>query len=145
MTSFTEVTGLTAFMRMDLSRDAEKPHPSLAPPRPPAREGLLCAASHRQNAPVENADATTGSPSESDEGEGSGARATDVVDLGNDVFMIDTRMGGYEGITASYLIKGSKPCLVETGTARSAPVVLAQLAALANTVVVAVQKSRLPS
>jgi glyoxylase-like metal-dependent hydrolase (beta-lactamase superfamily II) len=117
-------------MRMDLSRDAEKPHPSLVPPRPPAFEGLLCAASHRQNAPVENADATAGSPSESDQGEGSGAHATDVVDLGNDVFMIDTRMGGYEGITASYLIKGSKPCLVETGTARSAPVVLAQLAAL---------------
>lgn len=63
-------------------------------------------------------------------GQGEEANTSDVVDLGKDVFMIDTRMGGYEGITASYLIRGSKPCLVETGTARSAPVVLAQLAKL---------------
>ncbi len=39
------------------------------------------------------------------------------VDLGHDVWMVDTRMGGYDGITASYLIRGSRPCLVETGTA----------------------------
>ena len=54
----------------------------------------------------------------------------DTVDLGNDVFMMDTRMGGYDAITSSYLIRGSRPCLVETGTARSAPVVVEQLAAL---------------
>ncbi len=54
----------------------------------------------------------------------------DTVDLGNEVFMMDTRMGGYEAITSSYLIRSSKPCLVETGTARSAPVVIEQLAAL---------------
>ena len=54
----------------------------------------------------------------------------DTVDLGNDVFMMDTRMGGYESITSSYLIRGSKPCLVETGTARSAPIVVEQLARL---------------
>lgn len=54
----------------------------------------------------------------------------DTVDLGNDVFMMDTRMGGYEAITSSYLIRSSKPCLVETGTARSAPIVIEQLAAL---------------
>ena len=59
-------------------------------------------------------------------------RAVDanVTDLGNDVFMIDTRMGGYEGITASYLIRGSRPCLIETGTARSAPLVIDELARL---------------
>ncbi|MHB1067410.1 MAG: MBL fold metallo-hydrolase [Candidatus Nanopelagicales bacterium] len=51
-------------------------------------------------------------------------------DLGGDVFHIDTRMGGYEGITSSYLIRGSRPCLVETGTARSAEVVIAALASL---------------
>jgi glyoxylase-like metal-dependent hydrolase (beta-lactamase superfamily II) len=44
--------------------------------------------------------------------------------------MMDTRMGGYEAITSSYLIRSSKPCLVETGTARSAPVVVEQLARL---------------
>src|SRR6202167_5055242 len=32
-------------------------------------------------------------------------------------------MAGYPGITAGYLIKGDRPCLVETGTAPSAPVV----------------------
>lgn len=53
-----------------------------------------------------------------------------IEDLGNDVFHIDTRMGGYDGITSSYLIRGSRPCLVETGTARSAPVVVAELGAL---------------
>jgi glyoxylase-like metal-dependent hydrolase (beta-lactamase superfamily II) len=46
------------------------------------------------------------------------------------VFQIDTRMAGYEGITAGYLIRGDRPCLVETGTATSAPVVRDALAAL---------------
>ncbi len=50
-------------------------------------------------------------------------RATDITDLGHGVFQIDTRMAGYEGITAGYLIRGDRPCLVETGTAPSAPVV----------------------
>ncbi|HEY2441917.1 MAG TPA: MBL fold metallo-hydrolase [Streptosporangiaceae bacterium] len=53
-----------------------------------------------------------------------------ITDLGHDVFQIDTRMAGYEGITAGYLIRGSRPCLVETGTAPSAPVVRAALDAL---------------
>ena len=73
---------------------------------------------HRKNVRVDN----TGGKSQ--------LQNSDVTDLGNDVFMIDTRMGGYQGITASYLIRGSKPCLIETGTARSAPIVMAQLAAL---------------
>src|SRR5271165_5915823 len=56
---------------------------------------------------------------------------TDVItDLGHDVFQIDTRMAGYDGITAGYLIRGDRPCLVETGTAPSAPVVRDALAAL---------------
>jgi glyoxylase-like metal-dependent hydrolase (beta-lactamase superfamily II) len=55
---------------------------------------------------------------------------TDVTPLGHDVFQIDTRMAGYDGITAGYLIRGDRPCLVETGTAPSAPVVRDALAAL---------------
>lgn len=66
-----------------------------------------------QNAPVDDA-----------------AVESTVTDLGDEVFMIDTRMGGYAGITASYLIRGSRPCLIETGTARSAPLVVEQLARL---------------
>jgi glyoxylase-like metal-dependent hydrolase (beta-lactamase superfamily II) len=51
------------------------------------------------------------------------SQATDITELGHEVFQIDTRMAGYDGITAGYLIRGDKPCLVETGTAPSAPVV----------------------
>ncbi len=46
------------------------------------------------------------------------------------MFQIDTRMAGYDGITAGYLIRGDRPCLVETGTAPSAPVVRDALAGL---------------
>ena len=56
--------------------------------------------------------------------------APDITDLGNDVFQIDTKMAGYQGITAGYLIRGSRPCLVEAGTAPSAPVVRKALASL---------------
>jgi glyoxylase-like metal-dependent hydrolase (beta-lactamase superfamily II) len=54
----------------------------------------------------------------------------DITDLGNDVYQIDTRMAGYQGITAGYLIRSSRPCLVETGTSTSAPIVRDALAAL---------------
>jgi glyoxylase-like metal-dependent hydrolase (beta-lactamase superfamily II) len=53
-----------------------------------------------------------------------------IADLGNDVYQIDTQMAGYAGITAGYLIRGDRPCLVETGTAPSAPVVASALAQL---------------
>jgi glyoxylase-like metal-dependent hydrolase (beta-lactamase superfamily II) len=53
-----------------------------------------------------------------------------ITDLGHDVFQIDTRMAGYSGITAGYLIRGDRPCLVETGTGPSAPIVRDALAAL---------------
>ena len=59
-----------------------------------------------------------------------GIGATGVTPLGHEVFQIDTRMAGYDGITAGYLIRGDRPCLVETGTAPSAPVVRDALAAL---------------
>ena len=53
-----------------------------------------------------------------------------ITDLGDDVFEIDTRMGGHAGITAGYLIRADRPCLIETGTALSAPTVVESLAAL---------------
>ena len=53
-----------------------------------------------------------------------------IESLGGEVFHIDTRMGGYDGITSGYLIRGSRPCLVETGTARSADIVVRALAEL---------------
>ena len=60
----------------------------------------------------------------------SGRQDPGITDLGHDVYEIDTRMAGYPGITAGYLILGDRPCLVETGTAPSAPVVRDALAAL---------------
>jgi len=57
-------------------------------------------------------------------------RSRAITELGHDVYEIDTQMAGYPGITAGYLILGERPCLVETGTAPSAPVVRDALAAL---------------
>ncbi|MBB2915167.1 glyoxylase-like metal-dependent hydrolase (beta-lactamase superfamily II) [Streptosporangium becharense] len=53
-----------------------------------------------------------------------------ITDLGGGVYEIDTRMAGYSGITAGYLILGDRPCLVETGTSTSAPVVRDALTSL---------------
>jgi glyoxylase-like metal-dependent hydrolase (beta-lactamase superfamily II) len=53
-----------------------------------------------------------------------------ITELGHDVYQIDTRMAGYQGITAGYLIRSDRPCLVETGTSPSAPIVRDALASL---------------
>jgi glyoxylase-like metal-dependent hydrolase (beta-lactamase superfamily II) len=53
-----------------------------------------------------------------------------VTDLGHEVYQIDTFMAGYDRISAGYLIRADRPCLVETGTAVSAPVVRDALARL---------------
>lgn len=53
-----------------------------------------------------------------------------ITALGADVHLIDTAMSGYSGITAAYAILGSKPCLVETGTATSAKTVVDALGSL---------------
>jgi glyoxylase-like metal-dependent hydrolase (beta-lactamase superfamily II) len=53
-----------------------------------------------------------------------------VTPLGDEVYEIDTRMAGYSGITAGYLIRSDRPCLVEPGTAGSAPTVRAALTEL---------------
>jgi glyoxylase-like metal-dependent hydrolase (beta-lactamase superfamily II) len=53
-----------------------------------------------------------------------------ITELSHEVFQIDTRMAGFNGITAGYLIRSDRPCLVETGTAPSAPIVRDALAAL---------------
>jgi glyoxylase-like metal-dependent hydrolase (beta-lactamase superfamily II) len=62
-----------------------------------------------------------------------GVRAVDDVvttSLGHEIHGIDTLMSGYAGITAGYLIASERPCLVETGTARSAPAVRRALESL---------------
>jgi glyoxylase-like metal-dependent hydrolase (beta-lactamase superfamily II) len=52
--------------------------------------------------------------------EGDGRRGG-ITPLGHEVYEIDTHMAGHPGITAGYLIRSARPCLVETGTAPSAP------------------------
>lgn len=55
---------------------------------------------------------------------------TTITSLGDDVYEIDTRMAGYTGITAGYLVLGDRPCLIEPGTAGSAPTVRSALQSL---------------
>jgi glyoxylase-like metal-dependent hydrolase (beta-lactamase superfamily II) len=50
-------------------------------------------------------------------------KGSGITGLGHEVYEIDTQMAGYRGITAGYVILSDRPCLVETGTAPSAPVV----------------------
>ncbi|HUJ08081.1 MAG TPA: MBL fold metallo-hydrolase [Streptosporangiaceae bacterium] len=65
-----------------------------------------------------------------DDGACTSADTDFITDLGHEVYQIDTRMAGYPGITAAYLIRSDLPCLVETGTAPSAPAVRDALTAL---------------
>ncbi len=46
------------------------------------------------------------------------------------VIEVDTRLGGWEHLTAGYLLSGPSPVLVETGSQSSLPVLLEELAAL---------------
>jgi glyoxylase-like metal-dependent hydrolase (beta-lactamase superfamily II) len=50
--------------------------------------------------------------------------------IADGVIEIDTRLGGWERVTAGYLIEGPEPVLVETGSQSSVPVLLAQLGEL---------------
>ncbi len=49
------------------------------------------------------------------------------VTVADGVIELDTLLGGWERVTAGYLIEGSGPVLVETGSQSSVPVLLAQL------------------
>ena len=48
--------------------------------------------------------------------------------IGPGILQIDTRLGGWERMTAGYLVEGPEPVLVETGSQSSAPAVLEALA-----------------
>lgn len=47
--------------------------------------------------------------------------------IGSGVLQIDTLLGGWEQVTAGYLIEGPEPVLVETGSQSSVPALLAAL------------------
>jgi glyoxylase-like metal-dependent hydrolase (beta-lactamase superfamily II) len=50
--------------------------------------------------------------------------------IGDGVLQIDTLLGGWERVTAGYLVEGPEPVLVETGSQTSVPQLLAALAEL---------------
>ncbi len=50
-----------------------------------------------------------------------------AVRIGEGVLQIDTLLGGWERVTAGYLIEGPAPVLVETGSQSSVPALLAAL------------------
>ena len=50
--------------------------------------------------------------------------------IGPGVLQIDTLLGGWEQVTAGYLIEGPEPLLVETGSQSSVPTLLAELEAI---------------
>jgi len=52
------------------------------------------------------------------------------VTIAEGVIELDTLLGGWERVTAGYLMEGDSPVLVETGSQSSVPVLLAQLDAL---------------
>lgn len=56
--------------------------------------------------------------------------SSNITALGGDVYEIDTLLAGHSGITAAYLILADRPCLIEPGTAGSAPVVQRALSEL---------------
>ncbi|MBO2462422.1 MBL fold metallo-hydrolase [Actinomadura violacea] len=49
--------------------------------------------------------------------------SSNITPLGGDVYEIDTLLAGHSGITAAYLVLADRPCLIEPGTAGSAPIV----------------------
>src|SRR5829696_3176767 len=53
-----------------------------------------------------------------------------ATELAPGVLEIDTLLGGWERVTAGYLVTGSAPVLVETGSQSSVPQLLAALDAL---------------
>jgi glyoxylase-like metal-dependent hydrolase (beta-lactamase superfamily II) len=50
-----------------------------------------------------------------------------VTEIGPGVLQIDTLLGGWERVTAGYLLEGRAPVLVETGSQSSVPTLLAAL------------------
>ncbi|HJE57901.1 MAG TPA: MBL fold metallo-hydrolase [Nocardiopsis listeri] len=45
-----------------------------------------------------------------------------ITPLGDEIYAIDTMLAGYPGVVSAYLIRTERPCIVEVGTAGSAPV-----------------------
>jgi glyoxylase-like metal-dependent hydrolase (beta-lactamase superfamily II) len=53
-----------------------------------------------------------------------------VVEIAPGVLQIDTRLGGWDRVTAGYLVTGTEPVLVETGSQTSVPALLDALSGM---------------
>jgi len=71
-----------------------------------------------------------GSAGETAAGAATAAAAAGPVELAPGVLQIDTLLGGWNRVTAGYLIQGPNPVLIETGSQSSVPVLLDALSRL---------------
>jgi glyoxylase-like metal-dependent hydrolase (beta-lactamase superfamily II) len=69
-------------------------------------------------------------PSQSDAAAGESSARRGGSPVADGVLEIDTLLGGWERVTAGYLLDGDAPVLVETGSQSSVPVLLDELAGL---------------
>ena len=69
-------------------------------------------------------------PGDGDRAGGDGRRRAEPRAIAPGVLEIDTLLGGWDRVTAGYLVQGPAPVLVETGSQSSVPVLLEALGAL---------------
>jgi glyoxylase-like metal-dependent hydrolase (beta-lactamase superfamily II) len=81
------------------------------------------SGSHRHGSSGGEPDRSRAHPFDPDDPEAPQAGVT----VADGVIELDTLLGGWERVTAGYLIEGDSPVLVETGSQSSVPVLLAQL------------------
>jgi glyoxylase-like metal-dependent hydrolase (beta-lactamase superfamily II) len=60
----------------------------------------------------------------------SGTGAPEPAIIGDGVLQVDTLLGGWDRVTAGYVVQGPNPVLVETGSQSSVPVLLEALAGI---------------
>lgn len=88
----------------------------------PARRGA-----HRHAAPGDGPGGGHAHPDGDGDGDAGALDIAEPVTIAPGVIQIDTLLGGWERMTAGYLVEGPAPVLVETGSQSSVPVLLAAL------------------
>jgi glyoxylase-like metal-dependent hydrolase (beta-lactamase superfamily II) len=72
-----------------------------------------------------------GDPGRDDDGEAVGSTGTEpATTVADGVLEIDTLLGGWQRVTAGYLVTGDAPVLVETGSQSSVPILMDRLGQL---------------
>src|SRR5262249_51942658 len=104
------------------------------PPRPSRRESEPAARAMSTGADAVTAGIVAAAPSAAPAGRRTRQlrlpppiRSLWAVEVAPGIALVDTLLGGQEGVTAAYLVAGPSPALVETGAQTSAPAVRAAL------------------